>query len=299
MSLPEFTTGTSPSREEAINQIIASIAMEELGISHIINAEGEKLQYVLGTIPGITSPAATIDDVLKVNESVRAVLQHATESQSLLRNKLQNALASAVLTGPMGSTGPTGATGPATIDVSDVVTELEPGQPPTVVNAGSTGAAVLEFGIPRGATGVTGATGAIGPTGAASLAAYGTFVSTGTKNIVTGASVTLNNSLGTAPVGMALIPGETTVTIANPGVYRIDYRISTTTETGTDALVSLLHNGNLVPGSGILTLEAIGKISGVVIMTLDTGDTIAIGTSVAQVLLPDQTNAFLGIIQIA
>ena len=38
-------------REEALTMIIASIAMEELALSHILNAEGEKLQYVLGT-PG-------------------------------------------------------------------------------------------------------------------------------------------------------------------------------------------------------------------------------------------------------
>ena len=100
MSLPTFPTDLTLTREDAINQIISSIAMEELGISHIINAEGEKLQYVLGTIPGVTGPGATIEDVLNVNESVRSVLQHATESQSLLRNKLQSALSSAVLTGP-------------------------------------------------------------------------------------------------------------------------------------------------------------------------------------------------------
>jgi len=109
MSMPEFPTITPPlSREDAINQIISSIAMEELGISHIINAEGEKLQYVLGTIPGVSGPSATIEDVLKLNESVRAVLQHATESQTLLRSKLQQALTSGVLTGPTGPMGPAG-----------------------------------------------------------------------------------------------------------------------------------------------------------------------------------------------
>ena len=33
-------------REEALTMIIASIAMEELALSHILNAEGEKLQYM-------------------------------------------------------------------------------------------------------------------------------------------------------------------------------------------------------------------------------------------------------------
>ena len=45
MSLPSFPTADPPiQREDAVNQILSSIAMEELGLSHILNAEGEKLQ---------------------------------------------------------------------------------------------------------------------------------------------------------------------------------------------------------------------------------------------------------------
>lgn len=46
MSLPSFPVVNPPiEREDAVNQILSSIAMEELGLSHILNAEGEKLQY--------------------------------------------------------------------------------------------------------------------------------------------------------------------------------------------------------------------------------------------------------------
>ena len=52
MSMPSFPNIDPPiQREDAVNQILSSIAMEELGLSHILNAEGEKLQYILGTIP--------------------------------------------------------------------------------------------------------------------------------------------------------------------------------------------------------------------------------------------------------
>ena len=55
MSMPSFPNIDPPiQREDAVNQILSSIAMEELGLSHILNAEGEKLQYILGTIPGLT-----------------------------------------------------------------------------------------------------------------------------------------------------------------------------------------------------------------------------------------------------
>ena len=55
MSLPSFPVVEPPiKREDAVNQILSSIAMEELGLSHILNAEGEKLQYILGTLPGLS-----------------------------------------------------------------------------------------------------------------------------------------------------------------------------------------------------------------------------------------------------
>lgn len=39
-------------REEALTMIIASIAMGELVLSRILNAESERLQYILGALPG-------------------------------------------------------------------------------------------------------------------------------------------------------------------------------------------------------------------------------------------------------
>lgn len=49
MSLPTFPSG-SISKEDAVNYILTSIAMEELALSHILNAEGEKIQYIIGTL---------------------------------------------------------------------------------------------------------------------------------------------------------------------------------------------------------------------------------------------------------
>jgi hypothetical protein len=71
--------------------------------------------------------------------------------------------------GETGQTGATGGTGPAgtaaTIAVGTVAS-LAAGDTPTVANAGTSSAAVLDFGIPAGATGATGATGPQGETGA-------------------------------------------------------------------------------------------------------------------------------------
>lgn len=112
MSQPSFPSNPDITRDDAVNQILSSIAMEELGLSHVINAEGEKLQYVLGTLPGTTGPAATIEDLLKTNESIQNLLQNASYNQLLLKSKMQQALSASEMVGPTGPTGLTGATGP-------------------------------------------------------------------------------------------------------------------------------------------------------------------------------------------
>ncbi|MFB5677415.1 hypothetical protein ACE3NQ_30410 [Paenibacillus terreus] len=91
-NLPNITPAFSLTREDAINLIISSIAMEELGLSHILNAEGEKLQYVLGTLPGVSVPAPTLSDLLAINNSIRKTLKETTKKEWVLSNKLEMAL---------------------------------------------------------------------------------------------------------------------------------------------------------------------------------------------------------------
>ena len=90
--MPSFpSNGADMTREDALTMIIASIAMEELALSHILNAEGEKLQYILGTLPG-TKPCAGPQEVLAVNKSVTALVETVTQNQMLLKNKLDRVL---------------------------------------------------------------------------------------------------------------------------------------------------------------------------------------------------------------
>ena len=92
MWMPSFPkNGANMTRAEALTMIIASIAMEELALSHILNAEGEKLQYILGTLPG-ASPCACPQDVLAVNKSVTALVEAVSQNQMLLKNKLDQVL---------------------------------------------------------------------------------------------------------------------------------------------------------------------------------------------------------------
>jgi len=78
---------------KAIWAIVGSIAMEELALSHIMNAEGEKLQYVLGTLEGTTPPEPpTIGQLLQINESVRKLLETVMYKQMFLGAKMSSAL---------------------------------------------------------------------------------------------------------------------------------------------------------------------------------------------------------------
>ncbi|AHK48866.1 collagen-like protein [Bacillus velezensis] len=132
-NLPNITPVVTLSRDDTINLLLSSIAMEELGMAHILNAEGEKIQYALGTIPGLTGPPSSLADILNLNESVRDTLDSLMKQELLLGSKLDSISNIPTLAGPTGATGPTGPTG-------------------AVGPAGATG--------PTGAIGPTGATGA-------------------------------------------------------------------------------------------------------------------------------------------
>ena len=98
MSMPQFVADqvVDPGREASLNQIIASIALEEIALSHVINAEGEKIQYVLGTLVvpdrGL-SGGITIADLVNLDTTVASVLQATAANMAALAEKLRLALA--------------------------------------------------------------------------------------------------------------------------------------------------------------------------------------------------------------
>ena len=114
--------------------------------------------------------------------------------------------------------GPTGATGPqgsaATVAVGTVTTGAA-GSSASVTNAGTSGAAVLDFTIPRGDTGATGSTGATGPqgsTGPQGPAATVSVGSTTTGAAGSSASVTNSGTSGAAVLDFAIPRGDTGAT---------------------------------------------------------------------------------------
>lgn len=82
MSMPVIKQGTI-SREVAVGDIIKSIAMEESSLSHILNAESEKLETV------INNPATTVDELLAVNRSVKYAVDNVIRLEMTLKSKLE------------------------------------------------------------------------------------------------------------------------------------------------------------------------------------------------------------------
>ncbi|MEG2413316.1 MAG: hypothetical protein RSB61_01550 [Clostridia bacterium] len=81
MSMPIIVPGTTTTTQ-AINDIIESVALEETGLSHILNAEGEKIQAFV-KMPGVTP-----SQLLAVNASVQATITSITQLEMVLQNKL-------------------------------------------------------------------------------------------------------------------------------------------------------------------------------------------------------------------
>ncbi|MFE4712720.1 MULTISPECIES: hypothetical protein [unclassified Paenibacillus] len=86
-SVPNITPTISVTSQDAYNLLLISIALEEIGLSHIVNAEAEKIQYALGTLPGLT-PKATLHEILQVNKDVRATLGEVVLQELILHKKL-------------------------------------------------------------------------------------------------------------------------------------------------------------------------------------------------------------------
>lgn len=81
MSMPIIVPGTG-TRCQAITDIITSVALEQTALSHIINAEGEKIQKIVAS-------AETAGEMLAVNKSVKSMLNSITRLEMVLQGKLE------------------------------------------------------------------------------------------------------------------------------------------------------------------------------------------------------------------
>ena len=91
-NIPNVVADITLTKPDAINLLLASIAFEELGLAHIINAEAEKIQSVLGTLDGQPPANPSISDLIKIDTAVGGILQDVIKTEMLLQFKLENVI---------------------------------------------------------------------------------------------------------------------------------------------------------------------------------------------------------------
>lgn len=89
MTMPKYPQPTnSLTRKQIINDLLESIALEELAIAHLINAEAEKIQAFTGPYGGFpTSP--TNKQINEFQGYVARILESLTEKQKLLSKTIE------------------------------------------------------------------------------------------------------------------------------------------------------------------------------------------------------------------
>ncbi|WP_159459745.1 BclA C-terminal domain-containing protein [Scatolibacter rhodanostii] len=276
MSKPEFPLVPELNRPNAINQIISSIASEELALSHIINTEGEKIQYAVGTLPGLEE-SASITDVLNINNSAGNMLNTVLENQIILTGKLTEALQSPVFFGPTGPEGPTGPTGP---DLGPTGPTGPAGPTGPTGSDGLPGPVGAISGVgPTGPIGPTGPTGVIGISGAAAptpppteTAAFAANTSGGLISVlVLGTDIAFPNTQLLSS-DITLTSGNTVFTLATTGLYRISYHVNTTAAVALGT--RLVINGANIPQSTIPPALSLSQFYNEIELSLNAGTTI-------------------------
>lgn len=82
MGVPVITPSTA-TREQAITDLFESVALQQTALSHILNAEGEKLQRIFA-FDNITP-----ETVLAANHSVESTVNAIAGLESVLEMKLR------------------------------------------------------------------------------------------------------------------------------------------------------------------------------------------------------------------
>ena len=85
MSMPVIDLDDIDPRD-ALAAIMASIALQEAAVAHVLNAEGEKIQAV------VNLEDATLEDLQGINDSVGALVGNVSSFEGELQRKLRTAM---------------------------------------------------------------------------------------------------------------------------------------------------------------------------------------------------------------
>ena len=80
--MPTITPGNR-TQEQVMTDLIESIAMQERALSHIVNAESEKMQAI------INMDTVSTQQLLQLNQSVEHMINAAARLETVLQAKLE------------------------------------------------------------------------------------------------------------------------------------------------------------------------------------------------------------------
>ncbi len=84
-NIPNISPEIKLNKKEVIHLLMSSIALEEMSLSHLMNAEGEKIQHVLSKDP-------SLHDLMHVNKSVERTMRNIIKQEMLLQFKFEDIL---------------------------------------------------------------------------------------------------------------------------------------------------------------------------------------------------------------
>ena len=229
----------------------------------------------------------------------------------------------------VGPTGPTGPQGPASIAVG-VTTTTVPGTNASVTNVGTDDNVILNFNIPKGETGpigpqgipgtegptgpagpqglqgIQGPPGPAGPAGPTAIETYGRKYNTSTDNISLETNIAQNIPLGNnGPTNKITTATQNTLTIAENGVYLVEYGFSGSSSANATLTVEVKQNANAIGSTSIVktvTANNNTDFNSSTINSFAVGDEIglSIKSSTAATITPaNGTNAYLNIVRIS
>lgn len=92
MSMPQIPEEKHrPCLKETVIDLLESIALEEIALSHLVNAEAEKIQAFLHTIKESHS-CHKGDDFIKFNESIGKIIDTVIMKEWILLKKLESVM---------------------------------------------------------------------------------------------------------------------------------------------------------------------------------------------------------------
>jgi hypothetical protein len=92
-NVPNVEPKITVNDKDAARLLLLSIAFEELSLAHIMNAEAEKIQSVIGTLEGHSVQGyPKFDDLVEINEVVNETLDLVIIKECLLTLKFDKVL---------------------------------------------------------------------------------------------------------------------------------------------------------------------------------------------------------------